>query len=150
MYDAEKNATFPTQDVLLEGSTISTIAPEITAMPGTKVIDAAGKVVCPGFVDTHRHLFQSHIRTSVANQTLLEYCSHLLLGRVVFYTGRCLSSAVGHSCGSHLLWRDDGARPFPHPAPSEHIEQCIRATIESGIRSVYCFAPYGLPKASIL
>lgn len=148
IFDAEKNATFPTVDVLLEGSTISKIAPEITATPGTKVIDTRGKIVCPGFVDTHRHLFQSHIRTSVANQTLLEYCSHLLLGRVIFYTPRDVYLAQLGAAVEAIHCGVTTVLDHSHIQLSqEHIEQCIRATIESGVRSVYCFAPYGLPES---
>jgi 5-methylthioadenosine/S-adenosylhomocysteine deaminase len=85
MLNSEKKSTFPVVDVLLEGTTISKIQPHIAAGPGTKIIDATGKLVCPGFVDTHRHLWQSHIRTSVADQTLLEYLGHVLFGRAIFF-----------------------------------------------------------------
>ena len=87
-FDVDKNATFPVLDILMENGIIAKIDSHIAAGPHTAVIDVTGKIVCPGLVDSHRHLFQSHTRTSVANQTLLEYCGHLLFGRVLFYTPR--------------------------------------------------------------
>src|SRR4051794_37620022 len=41
-------------DVAVRGDTIVRIAPKIEA-PATRVIDAAGKVVAPGFIDLHTH-----------------------------------------------------------------------------------------------
>jgi cytosine/adenosine deaminase-related metal-dependent hydrolase len=148
IFDSEKNATFPTLDVLLEGTTISKIAPFIAPGPDTQVIDATGKIVCPGFIDSHRHLFQSHIRTSVANQTLLEYCGHLLLGRVTFYKPHDVYLAQLGAAAEAIHCGVTTVLDHSHIQLSEeHIMQCIKASIESGIRSVYCFAPYGLPES---
>jgi cytosine/adenosine deaminase-related metal-dependent hydrolase len=132
----------------LKDTIIARIAPSITAEPDTKIIDATGKIVCPGFVDTHRHLFQSHIRTSVANQTLLEYCGHLLLGRVIFYKPHDVYLAQLGAATEAIHCGVTTVLDHSHIQLSEeHIEQCIQASIESGIRSVYCFAPYGLPES---
>lgn len=42
-------------DILVENGVIKEIAPSIDA-PGAEVLDAAGKLVCPGFIDIHVHL----------------------------------------------------------------------------------------------
>jgi cytosine/adenosine deaminase-related metal-dependent hydrolase len=147
-FDRSRNAHFPVLDVLLEDTAISKIAPVIRVTATTKVIDASGKIVCPGFIDTHRHLFQSHIRTSVANHTLLEYCGHLLLGRSIFlepqdvYLAQLGAATEAIFCGVTTVLDHSHIQ-----LSEEHINQCIKASIESGIRSVYCFAPYVLPES---
>jgi dihydroorotase len=43
-------------DVLVEGDAISSIGTELEAPSGATVVECAGKVVLPGFVDVHTHL----------------------------------------------------------------------------------------------
>jgi dihydroorotase len=43
-------------DVLVEGGVIRQVGPGLQAPEGTDIIDARGKVVCPGFIDIHVHL----------------------------------------------------------------------------------------------
>jgi len=45
----------PTADLLIHGGIIERIAPHIAADAGVEVIDAAGKLVAPGFVNAHYH-----------------------------------------------------------------------------------------------
>lgn len=42
-------------DVLIDGETIVQVARTITPTTGTRVIDVAGKLVLPGFIDAHTH-----------------------------------------------------------------------------------------------
>ena len=44
------------QDVLVTDGRIAKIGRALRAPAGTERIDAAGKVVCPGFIDMHVHL----------------------------------------------------------------------------------------------
>jgi len=44
-----------TLDVLISEDTIAEVGPRLSAR-GTKVVDAKGLVVCPGFIDIHTHL----------------------------------------------------------------------------------------------
>ncbi len=44
-------------DIHCEGETITRIDRDISAPPGTEVIDAAGKYVFPGFIDPHVHIY---------------------------------------------------------------------------------------------
>lgn len=44
-------------DVWCEGETITKVAPDIAPPPGATVVEAAGKLVFPGFVDPHVHAY---------------------------------------------------------------------------------------------
>lgn len=44
------------QDVLIEGAAIRRIGPRLAAAENAQIIEATGKVVCPGFIDIHVHL----------------------------------------------------------------------------------------------
>ena len=54
-----------TLDVAVENGRIARIAPGIPAEDATRVIDVGGKVVTPGLIDLHAHVFEGFNRTGV-------------------------------------------------------------------------------------
>ncbi len=62
---------FETADVLVEGKKIVAVRPRIDAR-GAEVIDARGRIVMPGFVDTHHHQFETALRAFLPNGLLLD------------------------------------------------------------------------------
>ena len=50
------NSVDGVQDVLLEGDRIVRLGRNLAVPADAKVLDAAGKIVCPGFIDLHVHL----------------------------------------------------------------------------------------------
>jgi 5-methylthioadenosine/S-adenosylhomocysteine deaminase len=63
-------------DVLIEGDRIAAVGQGLDGS-GARTIDATGKIVLPGFVDVHNHLWQSLIRgcgTSLAVGDWLQTC----------------------------------------------------------------------------
>src|SRR5271165_4262624 len=44
-------------DIYVEGETITAIGKNLTAAPDAEMIDAAGKLVFPGFIDPHVHIY---------------------------------------------------------------------------------------------
>jgi 5-methylthioadenosine/S-adenosylhomocysteine deaminase len=63
-------------DVLVEDDTIVAVEHEISA--DAEVLDAAGSIVIPGFVDTHRHTWEAAIRGCAPNATLDDYFVEVL------------------------------------------------------------------------
>ncbi|MBP2320350.1 cytosine/adenosine deaminase-related metal-dependent hydrolase [Kibdelosporangium banguiense] len=59
-------------DVLITDGVITEVAERIDA-PDAEIIDATGRVVMPGFVDTHRHTWQTAFRGVGADWTFMQY-----------------------------------------------------------------------------
>src|SRR3569833_1691826 len=62
----ESIGELPDGDVLIDGDTIKAVGRRLDA-PGATVIDAAGKIVVPGLVDAHRHVWQSALTGDAAH-----------------------------------------------------------------------------------
>jgi cytosine/adenosine deaminase-related metal-dependent hydrolase len=63
-------------DVLIEGDTIVHVGRDLSA--DADVIDAAGGIVIPGFVDSHRHTWETAIRNCAPDATLDDYFVEVL------------------------------------------------------------------------
>jgi cytosine/adenosine deaminase-related metal-dependent hydrolase len=65
-----KVGDFARADVLVEGKKIKAVGPNLNA-DGADVIDASGRIVMPGFIDTHHHQFETALRSFLANGILI-------------------------------------------------------------------------------
>jgi len=64
---------FETADILVEGDTIAEVASKIDADADSEVIDSSNRIIMPGFVDTHRHMWQGCLRNILPNGLLSDY-----------------------------------------------------------------------------
>jgi 5-methylthioadenosine/S-adenosylhomocysteine deaminase len=62
---------FAQADVLVEGQKIVAVGPNLN-VGGAPSIDARGRIVMPGFVDTHHHLFETALRSFLADGLLFD------------------------------------------------------------------------------
>ena len=60
-------------DVLVTGQTIAAVGPKLEVPEGTLEIDAKGGILTPGFVDTHRHMWQTALRGYGGDWALSQY-----------------------------------------------------------------------------
>jgi cytosine/adenosine deaminase-related metal-dependent hydrolase len=132
---------FRKADVLIEGSKIVQIAPEIQA-DDCEIIDAAGMVVMPGFVDGHKHTWQTVLRGSVVDLTLTQF-----FGEVVpavaprftpddVYASNLLGAvdALNGGITTLLDWCHITLTP-------EHTRAAVRGLKDSGVRAWFAHAP---------
>ena len=63
---------FQRGDILVEGSKIAAIAPSIPA-DDAEIVDATNRIAIPGFVDTHRHTWESLLRATGPDWSLAQY-----------------------------------------------------------------------------
>src|ERR1700712_1320255 len=61
--------------ILIEDERIVQVSEHIEAPDGCEILDADGMIVHPGFVDTHKHLWQTALRGVVGDRTLVGYFS---------------------------------------------------------------------------
>ena len=136
----------PGGDLLIEGEEIAAVAPSVEAS-GCEVVDASGAIVIPGFVDSHRHTWETSARGIAPDVTLDGYFD-LVLDRIApayrpedVYAGNLLGAleAVDSGITTLLDWSHINNTP-------DHADEAIRALAEVGIRAVYC---YGNPNTSL-
>lgn len=134
----------PCGDVLIDGSQITDIAPTVAVADGWDgdVIDAGGMLVTPGFIDNHRHMWQSLIRGVSANFTFGQYFAHsleILSGRYTpddIYLGNLLSAYEALDAGTTTIL--DWSHALNTPA---HAEAALRGLEDSGARAVLAYGP---------
>jgi cytosine/adenosine deaminase-related metal-dependent hydrolase len=60
-------------DILIVGNVISKIEEAIEAPAGAEIFDCFDKILSPGFIDTHHHMWQTLLKGRHADQMLLDY-----------------------------------------------------------------------------
>ena len=132
-------------DVLLEGDRIVAIAPGLVA-DDAEVVDARGAIVAPGFVDTHRHVWQTQLRTVAADWTLFDYFARMRLTYAGFYEPDdvFLGNHVGalEALGAGITTIVDHCHILHTP---EHTDEAVRGLVESGIRAIFCYGLFESP-----
>ena len=64
-------------DILIEDDRIAAVGRNLSA-DGARTIDATRDIVIPGFIDTHRHTWETSIRTCAPDYTLGAYFGGIL------------------------------------------------------------------------
>jgi cytosine/adenosine deaminase-related metal-dependent hydrolase len=128
----------PKGDVLIEDGRIAAVDREISA--DAEVLDMSGRIVIPGFVDTHRHTWEASIRNVAPDATLDDYFVDILDTFAPLYTPEdvyaanlagaleCLNAGIT----TLVDWSHINNTP-------EHPDAAIRALTETGIRAQYAY-----------
>ena len=131
---------FEKADVLVEGKKISAVKPNISA-PNAQVIDASKCVVMPGFIDTHRHMWEGFLRNSLPDGSLADY---IALIQKKFGTNYIPEDAYVANLLSTLGCIDCGVTTvldWSHiqNSPAHTDARCIKGFLQrnSGVRSVF-------------
>ena len=139
---------FPKADVLVEGKKILAIGPNINA-GNADFIDATGRVVMPGFIDTHHHQFETALRSVLANGILINdgsgspsanptYYEYILLKFAPVY--RPEDVYISELFGG-LAQLDDGVTTVHdvsqiHHTPA-HSDAAVKALFDTGRRAAF-------------
>ncbi|MFB1298570.1 hypothetical protein ACAG24_023955 [Mycobacterium sp. pW049] len=63
-----------TADLLIDGDRIAQVGPTVEVVD-CEVVDATGRIALPGFIDTHRHVWESVLRNIAADWQGSQYFS---------------------------------------------------------------------------
>ncbi len=124
-------------DLLIENGRIAAIGPTLQAADA-RIIDAAGCLVLPGLIDTHRHVWQTALRGVCHDDTLKGYMRAIrfLRGKVYrphdIYVGNWLGMLEAINAGITTVW------DFSHCINSpEHATAAVAGLRDAGARAVF-------------
>jgi len=143
-----KVGNFANADVLVEGKKIVAVRPNIRAS-GAAEIDARGRIVMPGFIDTHHHQFETALRAFLANGILINDGSGTPSANPTYYEFILLKFApvyrpedvyISELFGG-LAQLDDGVTTVHdisqiHHSP-QHSDAAIQALFDTGRRAAF-------------
>ncbi|WP_454561865.1 amidohydrolase family protein [Mycobacterium haemophilum] len=141
-------AEFRRADILIEDGRIAAIEKDLSGLDA-KTIDATNRWVIPGFVDSHRHLWQTTMRGVTANWNLTDYywCirSHFagLHDTDDVYAGQYAGGLDALAAGVTTTLDFCHITNWP-----EHSDAAVQGIKDSGIRALWCYGFYPSPQQS--
>ncbi|MCR6095309.1 amidohydrolase family protein [Salipaludibacillus agaradhaerens] len=132
-------------DILVEGSKIIDIQREIHIDDKEcEIIDATDMIILPGFIDTHRHTWESLIRNIGADWSLQTYLSSIYYGNIGSlrspdddYIGNLIGALEALEAGVTTIL------DWTMIISQDHTDELIRGLQESGIRAVFAHGSPG-------
>jgi dihydropyrimidinase len=91
-------------DVYAENETVTRIGKNLEAPPGTEVIEATGKLVFPGFIDPHVHIYLPFMAT-FAKDTHETGSIAALVGGTTTYIEMCCPNRNDDALEGYQLWK---------------------------------------------
>jgi dihydropyrimidinase len=91
-------------DIYVENETVTRIGRDLEVPPGTIVIDASGKLVFPGFIDPHVHIYLPFMAT-FAKDTHETGSIAALIGGTTTYIEMCCPNRNDDALEGYQLWK---------------------------------------------
>ncbi|KAK5194669.1 hypothetical protein LTR99_003172 [Exophiala xenobiotica] len=139
--------TVPNCDVLIEDGFITAVGRDLRRPSWNPiVIDGTNAIVSPGFIDTHRHTWQTQLRTIGTDYVLSDYILNL---RQIYGASYTVQDAyLGNYCGAldsidnGITYLIDHCHIINSP---DHADAAIKGLQDAKIRATFCYAMYPNP-----
>jgi len=120
-------------DVLIEKGLIAEIAPRITPPSPIEIIEGRGRLLLPGFVQTHVHLCQTLFRGAADDLALIDWLKQRVWPMEAAHTYESLSSSARLGIAELISGGTSCALTME---TVHHTEAVLRAVDESGFRAI--------------
>lgn len=133
-------------DILIEDDRIAAVGPSL-AVDDAEVIDATGMAASPGFVDTHRHVWQTQLRGVSLDWSLFQYVCEMRSMYSVCYDPE--DAYLGNHVGALEAINAGITTMVDHShlqLSEEHSDALVQGLLDSGIRGIFCYGVYRNPK----
>ncbi|KAJ4269411.1 hypothetical protein NW764_014190 [Fusarium oxysporum] len=125
-------------DILIEDDRIIEIGHDIEPGNASK-IDCDGKIIAPGFINAHHHVWQSQLKGRLGDSTMLDYMLEVANLQSFNFTPDDIFWGQLAGCLEALDAGTTCVVDNAHGASSpEHGPAALSATLASGIRSIFC------------
>ena len=137
----------PEGDVLIEDGAIAAVEVRVDA-EDAELVDVSGHVVMPGFVDTHRHTWQTPFRGVCADWTLEDYFRGIRMSispncsAEDVYAGNYVGALEALEAGVTTILDFSHCNNTP-----EHADGAIQGLRDAGIRAIFAYGYYPAPTA---
>src|SRR5215471_19579791 len=136
-------------DIYVEGETITRLGSNLDAPPGAEVIDATGKLVFPGFIDPHVHIYLPFMAT-FAKDTHETASVAALIGGTTSYIEMCCPNRSDDALEGYHLWKSkaEGQSACDYTFHmsvtkfEKETESQLREIVRDGISSFKIFLAY--------
>jgi 5-methylthioadenosine/S-adenosylhomocysteine deaminase len=140
--------TLPRADVLIEDRRIAAVGPDLQRHSDVDVIDGRDRIVMPGFVDTHRHMWAAMLRGCACYGDLGTYFHDVVFTYGANFTPDDtyasvrfgLAEAVDSGITTMHAWEHNIQTPA-------HADAALQALSESGMRGRFSYGPSSDPEA---
>jgi 5-methylthioadenosine/S-adenosylhomocysteine deaminase len=140
--------TLPRADVLIEDRRIAAVGPDLPRHSDVDVVDGRDRIVMPGFVDTHRHMWAAMLRGCACYGDLGTYFHDVVFTYGANFTPDDtyasvrfgLAEAVDSGITTMHAWEHNIQTPA-------HADAALQALSESGMRGRFSYGPSSDPEA---
>jgi 5-methylthioadenosine/S-adenosylhomocysteine deaminase len=140
--------TLPRGDILIDGPRIAAVGPDLPRDADVEVVDGRDRIVMPGFVDTHRHMWAAMLRGCACYGDLGTYFHDVVFTYGANFTPQDtyasvrfgLAEAVDSGITTMHAWEHNIQTPA-------HADAALQALAESGMRGRFSYGPSSDPEA---